>query len=142
MEDKRDKKGKQDHETHQKEEKLLSEKRKEPRFNVGIKVGYMVLMDSLSTPYMEGSTQSINLSESGVCILIDERIKVPMLIQLNLRVSKIQYPLILLGKVEWCKEYSYRKYLVGIRFIGNLPTDWAKVVKLASQSTLETKDKV
>jgi hypothetical protein len=122
------------------EEKKYAHIRRHTRYNVGIKVSYMIITDFTSTPYMYGTTKTLNLSEGGMCLQIDYKTKVPIMIQLNLQVPQIKYPLSVLGKVVWCKEDLHGKYIVGIRFVGLLPKDWEKILEIAAKSTPEIQE--
>jgi len=122
---------------NEEKEKEFADTRKHPRFNIAIKVSYMIISDFTSTPYMYGTTKTLNISEGGMCILIDDKIKVPLMIQLNIQVPQIKYPLSILGKIVWCREDANGKYIIGIKFIGLLPTDWEKILESTAQSTPE-----
>lgn len=122
------------------EEEKYAHKRRHTRYNVAVKVSYMIITDFTSTPYMYGTTKTLNLSEGGMSVQIDYKIKVPIMIQLNLQVPQTKYPLSVLGKVVWCKEDLHGKYIVGIKFVGLLPKDWEKILEIAAKSSPEVQE--
>ncbi len=104
-------------------------RREHPRFNVGVKVAYSIISDPAVTPYMYGSTETLNISEGGMSISIDYKVQVPIMIQLNIQAPQAKYPLSVLGKIIWCRQDTFNKYIVGIKFIGALPKDWKTIIQ-------------
>jgi c-di-GMP-binding flagellar brake protein YcgR len=109
------------------------ELRRYQRFLKEIKVSYTVLSKVDSTPFEFGDAVTVDISCTGVALLMDEPISVPVLLQLQLRIPSRPYGLFVLGKTVYCTAIEeIGMYRVGIKFVGILPPDLENIL---SEST-------
>ena len=106
------------------------EKRAYPRFLRKLKVSYTLLSSMDATPFEFGETISRDISQSGICLLTNEQVQVPILIQMNVQIPTRKYGIIVLGKTAWCNfDTSCNKYRVGVKFVGLLPPDLDYIIE-------------
>jgi len=106
------------------------EKRRFKRFLRDLKVTYTVLSKVDSTPFEFGNSVTIDISRTGVSLLVDEPLPVPILLQLQLSVPTRPYGLFILGKTVYCSpSEDTGMYRVGIKFVGILPPDLEKILR-------------
>jgi hypothetical protein len=95
-----------------------------------LKVTYTVLSKVDSTPFEFGDSMTLDISRTGLALLLDEPIPVPILLQLQLRVPTRPYGLFVLGKSVYCTPVEeIGMYRVGIKFVGILPPDLEQVLE-------------
>ena len=105
------------------------EKRVYPRFLRELKVSYTLLSSMDATPFEFGETISRDISQSGICLLTNEKVQVPILIQMNIQIPTRKYGIIVLGKTAWCEfDASCSKYRIGVKFVGLLPPDLNHII--------------
>jgi hypothetical protein len=94
---------------------------------------YTILSSNDSTPYEYGVAHSKNLSESGVAIFAEQKIKVPILMQLNITLPMRPFHLLILAKAVRCERIPESNlYDIGLKFVGILPPEFKRLVsKLA-----------
>ena len=107
----------------------MEERRKFIRLNSSFTVGYKRL-ESLGG---EKQTLSTNISEGGICLVVDEELKVSELLDLNLYLPGKREVISVTGRVVWMKESpnesdsSKRSFRVGIEFL-NIEKSAAKMI--------------
>jgi len=105
------------------------DQRRFKRFLRDLKVTYTVLSKVDSTPFEFGDSVTLDISRTGLALLLDEPIPVPILLQLQLRVPTRPYGLFVLGKSVYCSPVEeIGMYRVGIKFVGILPPDLEQVL--------------
>ena len=72
------------------------------RFAQTLKVSYTVLSGIGATPFEYGVAETVDISRSGLKIVVEEEIAAPMLVQLNITVPTRAYGLFVLGKAVYC----------------------------------------
>jgi hypothetical protein len=103
---------------------MAENKRRYERFLRELKVSYTILSKVDSTPFEFGDSITADISRSGLALLMEERIPVPILMQLQLRIPSRPYGLFVLGKSVYCSPVEdVDMYRVGIKFVGILPPD-------------------
>jgi len=106
------------------------EKRRYQRFVKEVKISYTVLSKVDSTPFEFGDSLTLDISRSGLSLLMDEPIPVPVLLQLQLRIPTRPYGLFVLGKTVYCTSLEeIGMYRVGIKFVGILPPELEVVLE-------------
>jgi hypothetical protein len=107
-----------------------TDKRRYQRFLREVKVSYTILSKVDSTPFEFGDSVTLDISRSGLALLLDEPVPVPILLQLQLRVPSRAYGLFVLGKAVYCAPVEeIGMYRVGIKFVGILPPDLETVLE-------------
>ena len=99
----------------------MQERRKHERFNVSIKVNYRLM--NWNESY---ASLSKNLSEGGICLLLDVRLKAGTLIELEFQKTnaKSQKPFVAKGTVVWSKDAGlYDEQSLNI-LTGSVQTPW------------------
>lgn len=106
-----------------------SDKRQYQRLLRDLKISYTILSKVDSTPFEFGNSSTVDISRTGLGILLDEAIPVPILLQLQIRVPDRPYGLFVLGKSIYCNPIEESgMYRVGIKFVGILPPDLEKIL--------------
>jgi hypothetical protein len=116
------------------------DQRRHERYACHLKMTYTILSTSDSTPYEYGVAHSRNLSESGVSVLTEQRIRVPILMQLNINLPMRPFHLLILAKAIRCDLVpNSNLYELGLKFVGILPPEFKRLVTtLAPDSQSDT----
>ena len=109
------------------------DRRRHERYSCCLKMTYTILSSNDSTPYEYGVAHSKDLSESGVAVFTEQRIKIPILMQLNITLPMRPFHLLILAKATRCEPVrGSSTYEVGLKFVGILPPEFKRLVsKLA-----------
>jgi len=100
------------------------EKRNYQRILRDLKVSYTIIAEVDNTPFEFGNSVMIDVSRTGLAMIVDEPIPVPMLLQLQLSVPNRPSGLFLLGKSIYCVPVEdIGMYRIGIKFVGLLPPE-------------------
>lgn len=100
------------------------EKRRYERLIRDLKVSYMIIAEVDKTPFEFGNSQLLDISKTGLAMLVDEPVPTRMLLQLQMHLPEHPAGLIVLGKTVYCKpEEELGLYRVGIRFVGIVQPD-------------------
>jgi len=111
------------------QDRSLGDKRRHDRHSCHLKMTYTILSSTDSTPYEYGVAHSLDLSESGVCIYTEQKVKVPILMQLNLNLPMRPFHLLILGKAVRCNPAPEAGlFEVGVKFVGILPPEFKRLV--------------
>ncbi len=106
------------------------EKRRYERFLKEVHVSYTVLSKVDSTPFEFGNSVTLNISRTGLSLLLTQPMPVPVLLQLQLRLPNRPYGLFVLGKTVYCTPMEeINMYRVGIKFVGILPPELEMVLE-------------
>lgn len=109
------------------------DKRRHERYSCCLKMTYTILSSNDSTPYEYGVAHSKNLSESGVAILAEQKIKIPILMQLNITLPMRPFHLLILAKAVRCEPApGSSMYEIGLKFVGILPPEFKRLVSKLS----------
>ena len=108
------------------------ERRQHQRYPRELKVTYSILSSEGATPFEFGDCITLDISRSGVRLCLNEKINVPVLIQMNIRVPERSYGIFILGKVVFCGDSEIDEFKgmheAGVKFVGLLPPDFADTV--------------
>ena len=100
------------------------EKRHSQRLENDIKISYNIIAKVDSTPFEFGNSVMCDVSRTGLSMLVDMPIPVPMLIQMQLNVPHRPTSVFVLGKSIYCVPVEeLGMYRVGVKFVGLLPPD-------------------
>ncbi|MCX8038223.1 MAG: PilZ domain-containing protein [Candidatus Sumerlaeia bacterium] len=106
------------------------EKRRYERFLKEVHVSYTVLSKVENTPFEFGNSVTLNISRTGLLLLLPEPMPVPVLLQLQLRLPNRPFGLFVLGKTVYCSRMEeINMYRVGIKFVGILPPELESVLE-------------
>jgi len=94
----------------------MNERRKNIRFNTTVEVGYTVPVRKQTIIV---NTCSKNLSTSGACLLVRDRLEKGAHLGVQLRLPGAELPLELRGIVAWIRKCPERlkEYMAGIEFL-------------------------
>jgi hypothetical protein len=105
------------------------DKRRYERLPRDLQLSYTIIAKVDSTPFEFGNSVMSDISRSGLAMLVDMPIPVPMLLQLQLRVPNRPTSTFVLGKSIYCVPVEeVGMYRVGIRFVGILPSDMEDIL--------------
>lgn len=105
------------------------DQRRHERYVCHLKMTYTILSTNDSTPYEYGVAHSRNLSESGVSVMTEQRIKVPILMQLNINLPMRPFHLLILAKAVRCDVLpNSNLFEIGLKFVGILPPEFKRLV--------------
>lgn len=105
------------------------DQRRHERYACHLKMTYTILASNDSTPYEYGVAHSRNLSESGVSILAEQKVKVPILMQLNINLPMRPFHLLILAKAVRCEPMPNSSlFEIGLKFVGILPPEFKRLV--------------
>ena len=114
------------------------EKRRHERNLCNLKMTYTILSSVDSTPFEYGVAHSKDLSESGVCVVTEHKIDVPILMQLNINLPMRPFHLLILAKALRSRHLEETGlYEVGLKFVGILPPEFKKLVSELAPPTPE-----
>ena len=106
------------------------EKRRYQRLPSDIKLSYTIIARVDSTPFEFGNSVTIDIGPTGLAMLVDEPIPIPMLLQLQIRPPGSASSLFLLGKSTYCTPVEdIGMYRVGIKFVGMLPPEMDSLIQ-------------
>ncbi len=98
----------------------MTEKRKYSRLEESLEINYQILYSlgfGSSVKEGEGVTESIDLSEGGISIILTgEQIPEGSLLEIRLNIPNEKLPLYLKGEVVRVENISKGKYKVGVKF--------------------------
>lgn len=116
------------------------ERRGFKRFIQQLKVSYTVLSGIGATPFEYGVAETVDISRSGVRLVVDDIIEAPMLVQMHIHVPNRSYGLFVMGKLIFCRGVQNKKanYEVGIKFVGLLPADLEEILREVEKEREET----
>ena len=120
----------------------MEERRKFIRLNSSFTVGYK----RLESQETEKQTFSRNISEGGICLVVDEELGVSELLDLNLYLPGKREVVSVTGRVVWIKEFpsedefAKRTFRAGIEFL-NIEKSVAKKIDEYVRAALLEDDK-
>ncbi|MFP4379909.1 MAG: PilZ domain-containing protein [Candidatus Sumerlaeia bacterium] len=121
--------------------RTFREKRRFERYPCSFKMTFTILSSADSTPYEYGVAHSTNLSASGVCIFSEQKINVPILMQLNISLPVRPFHLLILAKAVRCiAEEDSSLYEIGLKFVGILPPEFKQLVTDLSPDEEDSQD--
>ena len=101
---------------------MTEDKRKHVRALAHVKVTYTILNSVDATPYEFGETVTENISEGGLCMLIQEQLLENRLLYVNIEITTKNQSLLMLGKtVAVERDLETGSNRVRVKFVGMLP---------------------
>ena len=96
------------------------ERRSTQRHLERLNVTYSLLVSQGATPIVFEDTRTLDISRTGVRVMVRDSVEEGMLIQLCIRIPALRNPILMVGKVRWIKPREGGSE-IGIQFIGQLP---------------------
>ncbi len=94
------------------------------------RVDYRTDIDISLSKGKKDVSETLDISEGGICFVSDKQIETDKLVSIGLRLPKIKKPLDIKGRVAWRKsmeEGPVNKYKIGLEFVGLEAKDKAKL---------------
>lgn len=114
------------------------ERRRCPRLRLALSVRYDVLAANGSGTDPQGEAVSDNVSDSGICLRLYERLTPPARLKLAIQLPRGAEPIRGVGEVRWtCEEKptdGRRTFLAGIHFLQISPTDHERLAAVLKQT--------
>jgi PilZ domain-containing protein len=80
----------------------------------------------------------LDISDKGLCFKARGEFNIKNIISLYLKISDESRGIKMLGKVIWLKDSLEGECQIGVKFIGNLPPDWRKLIISEHSSAFNT----
>lgn len=98
----------------------MKERRRYVRQSRSLEISYQILKKIL-----RDSSRSINISETGICFPIVQRLQPGVVLDLEIRSVELERPIVAIGEVIWVNEKKGEKFPfeIGVRFIEIKTTD-------------------